>query len=361
MFERIYIEKSLQQDPLSLSKIEKTLKRFPNASVFYIDNYRNVFGKFYKPYLSKRDNLWLFLAQKKGELVKPTPPAYGTNTGKHYYFVHAYNCIYECQYCYLQGYFHSPDIVLFLNHTEILQNIETIIKNHLTNYPHEEIWFHAGEYSDSLALSDLSGELPEFFELFKKYPEAKLELRTKSIKIQELLKLPALANVFISFSLSSDRNTKEIDLKTPKLDLKLGAISTLAKNGFSLGLHFDPIVYNETFDEDYRQLMERLKNSLTKDQIEKQLAYISIGVVRFTKDVHSKVTKNYPDSTMFSFDMIRSFDGKMRYPKPLRFHLMDKVRSWLIELGVSEKKIYLCMEEEEEAMDTPLHSAPENL
>lgn len=351
MFERIYIEKTLQEDPRTLAKIEKTVKRFPGASIFYIDNYRDVFGKFYKPYLAKRDHLWLFLAQKKGELVKETPPAYGTNSGKHYYFVHAYNCIYECQYCYLQGYFHSPDIVLFFNHDEILRSIEQTIINHLEKCPDEEIWFHAGEYSDSLALSDLSGELPEFFELFKKYPQAKLELRTKSIKIQELLTLPALTNIFVSFSLSSARNTKEIDLKTPKLDLKLKAISTLANHGFSIGLHFDPIVYNETFDEDYSHLINELGLHLTKEQIEKQVAYISIGVVRFTKDVHSKVTKNYPDSTMFSYEMIKSFDGKMRYPRPLRFHLMEKVRSWLLNIGVNEEKIYLCMESVEEVMD----------
>lgn len=357
MFERIYIEKSLQKDPSTLLKIEKTINRFPTASIFYIDNYRDVFGKFYKPYLAKRDHLWLFLAHKKGELVKPTPPAYGTKSGKHFYFVHAYNCIYECQYCYLQGYFHSPDIVLFLNHGEILQNIEETILLHREQHPKEEIWFHAGEYSDSLALSDLSGELAEFFELFKKYPEAKLELRTKSIKIQELLTLPALPNIFVSFSLSSERNTREIDIRTPKLDLKLKAISKLANHGYYLGLHFDPIVYNESFDQDYYQLVNEIGLVLTREQIERQLAYISIGVVRFTKDVHSKVTKNYPDSTMFSYEMIKSFDGKMRYPKPLRFHLMEKVKTWLKTIGVREEIIYLCMEDGEETMDN-LTSSP---
>ena len=351
MFERIYIEKSLLENPENALKIEKIIKRFSSVAVFYIDDYRDVFGKFYKPYLAKRDNLWLFLAHKKGELLKPTPPAYGTNSGKHYYFVHAYNCIYECQYCYLQGYFHSPDIVLFLNHQEILQKIESVIVENTHSHPKEEIWFHAGEYSDSLALSDLSGELPIFFDLFKKYPQAKLELRTKSIKIQELLKLPPLPNVFVSFSLSSERNTKEIDLRTPNLALKIKAIRQLIDHGYFIGLHFDPIVYSETFESDYYSLVALLGETFSKDELQKHISYISIGVVRFTKDVHSKVIKNYPESTMFSYEMIKSFDGKMRYPKPLRFFLMDKLKEWLCDIGIAQDKIYLCMEENEEMED----------
>lgn len=351
MFERIYIEKQILHSNVGSEKIERIKARFPNAGIFIIDNYRDVFGKFYKPYLAKRENLWLFLAHKKGELVKPAPAAYGTKSGKHFYFVHAYNCIYECQYCYLQGYFHSPDIVLFLNHDEILSAMEQTI-NHIHHESFDEtVWFHAGEFSDSLALSDLAGELPIFLDFFKRHPKAKLELRTKSVKIQELLKLPPLPNVYISFSLSSERNTREIDLKTPPLKLKLNAIKMLADNGFSLGLHFDPIVYNETFEEDYENLIDQLADTLSKTQLVNQVHYVSIGVVRFTKDVHKTVMKNYPQSAIFTYEMVKSFDQKMRYPRALRFHIMNKVKNLLTSIGIIEERIYLCMEEDKETMD----------
>lgn len=344
MFERIYIEKSLMDNEDYQQKIQNIIGRFPHLPVFTIENYRDVFGKFYKPYLAKRVNLWLFLAEKKGQLVKPAPPAYGTNSGKHFYFVHAYNCLYECQYCYLQGYFNSPDIVLFLNHKEIFSEIEKIIIQN----PNEELWFHAGEFSDSLALTDLSQELPELLELFKKYPKANLELRTKSIKTKELLSLSPTENVITSFSLSSKNNTKEIDLKTPSLTLKIKAIQSLMKDGYSIGLHFDPIVYNENFQQDYTDLITELFSyPAIKDQL-RLIKYISIGVVRFTKEVYFSVQKNYPDSTLFDLELSRSFDGKMRYPKPQRLWIMNFVKNLLLENGIPEKTIYLCMEEEDE-------------
>ncbi|MBC7430208.1 MAG: hypothetical protein H7336_16460, partial [Bacteriovorax sp.] len=111
MFEVIYVENQLINHP----RVLEILKKYPNSKVHNIDKVEDVFGRVKKPYLQKRSNLNLFLGEKKGQLVKLAPPAYGLSGEPHYYFVHAYNCIYECNYCYLQGYFHSPDIVLYLN------------------------------------------------------------------------------------------------------------------------------------------------------------------------------------------------------------------------------------------------------
>ena len=132
-----------------------------------------------KPYLQKRDNLNIFIARKTGDLVKEAPPAYGKGDEKHFYFVHAYNCIYECQYCYLQGYFNSPDLVLFVNYDEIISEMERLA----IKYPNA--WFHAGEFSDSLALSDLTGELPYLHKFAEHHPTVKIELRTKSVNLRK--------------------------------------------------------------------------------------------------------------------------------------------------------------------------------
>ena len=199
-------------------------KRFPTASVEVINSYQDYFQKVKKPYLQKRDNLNIFIARKSGDLVKEAPPAYGQGDEKHFYFVHAYNCIYECQYCYLQGYFNSPDLVLFVNYEEIIGEMEKIANQ----YP--DAWFHAGEFSDSLALSDLTGELPYLHKFAEKFPNIKIELRTKSVNLREGLKLSPLKNIIYSFSLSPEKTIKEVDLGTPPLKHKIKAISVLQKN-----------------------------------------------------------------------------------------------------------------------------------
>lgn len=337
MFEVIYVEEHLLNHP----RVLEIQSKYPRSEIKMIQKIEDVFGRVKKPYLQKRTNLNLFLGEKKGQLVKPAPPAYGLSGEPHFYFVHAYNCIYECNYCYLQGYFHSPDIVLYLNHEEIGQEIKRTAENCHKENPDHHVWFHAGEYSDSLALTSLSGELGHYFKLFKDLPYAKLELRTKSINIKELLKEKPLPNIVTSFSLSPAHRAKINDLKTPPLKSRLQAIGELHQKGFPIGIHFDPIIYDDQFLDSYQDLIDQLIEILPASNIE----YISLGVVRFTKEVFQKVQKNYPDSDLLAQEFVRSFDNKIRYSRPMRLWMMGKIKDQLIAKGVEEKKIYLCMEE----------------
>jgi len=330
MFSQIFVEKELSSHP----QVEIILKKLNSLPVHWIDRYDDYWGKFKKPYLHKRDSLSLFLANKKGQLVKKTPDAYGINRGEHYYFIHAFNCIYECQYCYLQGHFKTPDIVLFLNHQDILNEMQTIV-----NQSQDEVWFHAGEYSDSLALTHLTGELPLYFDFFKKNQHAFLELRSKSVNTKELVKLEALSNVVVSFSLSPENIAREIDLKTPSLKSRLKTMEELKTLGFKLGIHFDPIIINPSVLDHYQDLINQMKE---RDLLDTE--YISLGVVRFTENVYHEVKNNYPESIIFGEKMIKSFDEKLRYIKPVRLKILNEIKSLLIESGVLEEKIYFCME-----------------
>lgn len=340
MFEVIYIENHLCDHP----RVLEILKKYPNSEVKKIDKVENIFGRVKKPYLQKRTNLNLFLGEKKGELVKLAPPAYGLSGEPHYYFVHAYNCIYECNYCYLQGYFHSPDIVLYLNHEEIALEIKRVASEYHLQHPKHQIWFHAGEYSDSLALTSLSGELTNYFNLFKDLQYCNLELRTKSVNIRELIKEKPLENIITSFSLSPAHRVKSNDLKTPPLKNRLEAIRELNARGFPIGIHFDPIIHDGVFLESYEELADLLLESIPADKIR----YISLGVIRFTKEVYQKVQKNYPGTDLLAQEFVRSFDNKIRYNRPMRFWMLSKVKQQLIERGISPAKIYLCMEEAQE-------------
>ncbi len=331
MFSRILIENEVKDLPTT----QKILKRFPSLPYQFIDRIDDVFGRVKKPYLQKRQNLQLFLGKKRGQLVKEAPDAYGLAGEPHYYFIHAYNCIYECEYCYLQGYFHSPDIVLFLNHDEIAIEIQNTLSRH-----EGTVWFHAGEFSDSLALTHLTGELPFYFDLFRKFPHAKLELRTKSANTRELLKQTPCPNIVTSFSLSPQERIKKTDLKTPSLKHRLLAMRELQEAGFPLGIHLDPIIHEDNFEESYQSLFAEMDHYLDLTSLE----YISMGVVRFTSNVFHQVKKNYPDSELLAAEFSSSFDGKVRYPRPFRQWILGKIRDIALGYDVSPEKVYLCME-----------------
>lgn len=331
MFKKIFVEKSVKESAYT----QHIIRKINNTNITYIECIDDIWGRVKKPYLQKRDNLNLFIGEKKGSLVKEAPSAYGIGSEKHYYFVHAFNCIYECQYCYLQGYFNTPDIVLYVNHDEIIKQMQDYID--LNN----DCWFHAGEYSDSLALSHITGEWENYWKLFKKNKKAKLELRTKSVNIKAIQDLEPLDNIYISFSLTGKEEGKLYDNKTPSVKARLVAIEKLVSKGFMIGIHLDPVIYTENIFESYTQIIQ----DITKIIPEYQLGYISIGVVRFTKSVYTEVSQNYPDSKILAQNFTKSFDNKVRYNHPMRMWILNSIKQICIDHQIDEKKIYLCMED----------------
>jgi spore photoproduct lyase len=328
MFNTVFVEKDQYQNAQEL------LSKIKYRDLKVIDKIEDIWGRVKKPYLQKRTTLNLFIGRKKGQLLKEAPSAYGVGSEKHFYYIHAYNCIYECEYCYLQGYFNSPDIVLFINHQEILNEIERTIEQ----YP--DAWFHSGEFSDSLALSHITCELPGYHKLFERYPNAKLEIRTKSVNLKEILNLSPLPNIICSFSIAPEQAIKKFDYKCPSLKHRLNAIKTLVHAGHPIGIHLDPIVYHPEFENEYRALILDLMGVLP----DSSLTYISLGVVRFTGDVYQQVKNNYPDSPLTIERYHKSFDGKIRYPAPMRAWILNTVKEMLLPFYQSEK-IYLCMED----------------
>jgi len=334
MFKRIFVEADLRDS----ERVQKILSRFHTVPVYTIDKIEDVFERVRKPYLLKRSDLSLFLGEKKGKKIRESPAFYGLSEGPHYLLMHAYNCVHECAYCYLQGYFNSPDIVLFLNFEAFASEIETATQ---TTPPVQKTWFHAGEYSDSLALSHLSGALPFFFELFGNLPRARLELRTKSINIRPLLELDPKPNIVTSLTLAPQPWVDRYEFKTPALKSRIHTLDMLSRHGHPIAVHFDPIIYHEGVEQAYRTLLEQLLDSVS----EKQLEYLSLGVVRFTKQVFNQIKNNYPFSKLLAAEFIKGNDGKVSYDRPMRLWLLKTIKSLCLDAGISEEKIYLCMQD----------------
>jgi spore photoproduct lyase len=337
MFHQVFLEKSLKTNP----RVEILLSKIKFKQLIEIEEYGKYFAQSKKPYLQKRQDLNLYIANKKGQLLKEAPDAYGTYGEPHYYYVHAYNCIYECDYCYLQGYFHSPDLVLFLNHDEILASMKVLMdKSKPLIKSGKKIWFHAGEFSDSLALSHLTQEIETYYDFFKNNPMAMWELRTKSVNTKVIKELEPLENMVTSFSLSPTETARNHDLKTPPTKLRIKAMKELQELGHKVAMHLDPIILNDTFKEQYEELLEYLRNEIDLSKIE----YVSLGVVRFSSDVYSQVKKNYPESAYLNKEFITANDGKIKYPKPIRNWMLSTVKQVCLNSGLKEEQLYLCME-----------------
>ncbi len=339
MLDKTFRKIMFETDVLEYPQAQKILEQFSKVPQQEINRVDDFFGRAYKPYLQKRDSLQLFLGKKRGKLLKQTPDAYGIGTGPHYYFVHAYNCIFECEYCYLQGYFSSPDIVLFLNHDEICKSIVERTKADLAS-GHKQVWFHAGEFSDSLALASWTGELRAYWDCFKKLPNAALELRSKSANIRPVLEQEPLENVVISFSMSPKKVVGEIEHGTSPVSARIKAAAQLQAKGYPVAFHFDPVIHRPNWKTQYQELFASMGKFIQMDKVR----YASLGTVRFSSDDLRQVQKNYPRSKLLGAVFEKDHEGKHQYPVAMRKEILSQLRAQAERAGIPPEVIYDCMQ-----------------
>ena len=228
----------------------------------------------------QKQNPALILARKHDNFVLPAPQGFGLDAQKNYYFSHMYNCIYDCRYCFLQGMYSSANYVLFVNYEDFFKAIsDTIDKNTDTS-----LTFFSGYDCDSLAFEKITGFAEKALEFFTNFSSVELELRTKSIVSETLLKRSPISNCIVAYSLSPSNLAGVLDNKAPSIERRVNALKTLAKNGWPVGLRFDPLIYCSGWENLYSELIQDIFTDINIDKVHS----VSHGPLRFPKEMYKK-------------------------------------------------------------------------
>jgi spore photoproduct lyase len=278
----------------------------------------------------------LFLTRNRGAFVRKCP-------GTRYYTCCDYKilhigtyCSADCSYCILQSYFHPPVLQYFVNHDDLLAELDRLfLKKTVTR-------IGTGEFTDSMIWdmwTDLSSLLvPKFSEQRR----AVLELKTKTTAIEGLELLRHNRKTIVAWSLNTDRIIQNEERHTASLSARLRAAAKCESWGYPLAFHFDPMVIYGGCKKDYRRVVEQLFSHVSSENI----AWISLGTFRFMPSLKPIMQKRFPDSKIIYGEFISGMDGKMRYFKPLRIDLYRKMVSWIRDLA-PDALIYFCMEDDE--------------
>ena len=119
MIETIYIENQVKnhfRTKKILSKLNK------NVDVIYCDHYGEIFNIKSQNFRVQKNKPALILAKKDGKKLHEIPKNFGIGGDKNYYFSHMLNCIYDCEYCFLQGKHMSAHYLLFINYEDFFRN-----------------------------------------------------------------------------------------------------------------------------------------------------------------------------------------------------------------------------------------------
>lgn len=329
MFSTIYIEQELLSHP----RVEKLLIRYAGIPVVTIERYGEVFNRKAQNFRLQKLKPALIVAKKHNKCVLPAPEGYGLGGKHNYYFSHLLNCIYDCRYCFLQGMYRSAHYVWFVNYEDFSEAIIERINQHQV----EPSYFYSGYDCDSLALEPLTEFVDHFLPVFANYPDALLELRTKSTQIRSLLDRTPQDNCVIAFSFTPDNISRALEHKVPANKKRIESIKKLQQRGWKVGLRFDPLIYDDNYLPSYRQLFDSLFSELDVGGLHS----VSLGVFRLPETFYRNMQKLYPDEKLFAAKIAHQ-DGMVSYLEDIEKSLLKDCEASLLQ-HIPEKIYYPCV------------------
>lgn len=319
---RVYV----REDTLD-SRITKNI--FKN-----LDNKEITAGNFKKDGISiSEGKTTLIVKNYDGSFIKPCPCTKNSRGCGYVILNQMINCPYDCSYCYLQLYLNNPYIYIYANTDKMFDELAYYLKKK------KRIRIGTGEFTDSLALDHITEFSKLIIPFFSQYPENILELKTKSVNIDNLLEVKHNKNIVVSWSLNPDSIIHSEEEGTPLLEERLAAAKKCQDSGYLIGFHFDPIIYSENWEMLYKPVVYKIFDYIHPDRI----FCISLGTLRYAKPLKNTIIERFPKSKIVYEEQLTGIDGKSRYFVDLRVDVYKKMLGWLRDAG-DDVFVYLCME-----------------
>lgn len=288
LFSHLYLESELLSTKWR-EETERILARFPRARVVEIDNYQEFALRRSVKWSDQKRSPKLVLALKRSELLYPCSDVAPNFGHPHFYYsVPMQNCLYDCEYCYLQGMYPSANLLYFVNQSELIQ--EALQKSKELG----QLYLCIAYDNDILALENLLGIARRWIEGARTEPRLTVEVRTKSANYKAISDLTPAENVILAWTLSPSDVIERFEAKTPPLEARLKSMAQAVQAGWRTRLCFDPLLPVTGWRESYRGLLERVDQLRLWEQVED----VSYGLFRMPKTFIRQARKARPDSAL---------------------------------------------------------------
>ncbi|HRY30157.1 MAG TPA: hypothetical protein P5079_09000 [Elusimicrobiota bacterium] len=338
----------MRRPPIKLFLVDESVRHRPNVCAF-LRNYPRVpvkivpAGQTIQALLTKKnispDRTVYSLAEPKGKNLKKCQ-----GMTEHYLCCQLHildqseNCPFSCSYCFLQNYLSQSITAISMRFDPLFKEVQETVGAE----PRRLFRIGTGELSDSLALDPLTGFSRKAVPFFSSLPNALLELKTKSDRVEQLLNLHHGGRTVISWTLNPPAVARREERGAASPSARLEAARKTAAAGYKIAFHFDPLIHYPGFEKDYALLVRQMFDAVPVEKI----AWVSLGSLRYPPEMQQTVLDRFPGSGIAVGEMVRGYDGKMRYFKPIRHRLYETLRAAL-EGGGAGLFLYFCMENAE--------------
>ena len=281
----------------------------------------------------------LFLTRNRGSFFKSCPGTSEYTCCGYYVLNVGMNCPMDCVYCILQAYLNQPWVTAFVNIDEMFTEIDA----ELDEKPEQFFRIGTGDFTDSLALENVTGLSKMLSEYIATKENAILELKTKSAAIENLHTAKHGGKTILSWSLNSQTIMQSQELRTATIKERLLAAGKAAELGYKLAFHFDPIILHDNWEKGYEEIVQLLFNHVDN----KDIVWISLGALRYLPSLKNIGRQRFAGSSIFSEEFICGLDGKLRYFRTQREEMYKHLYTLLQSRVARHTCIYLCMESDE--------------
>ena len=318
-FSHLYAERRALDYPLA----QRLLRRFPSATVVPIDDYKELFARPRQHFQMQKRSMKLILAVKKDNLLYPgSHHAQDFGYPNFFYNTPVINCIYNCDYCYLQGKYPSANLVVFVNQSDFFAATKTAIQSRAD--PASPLYLALSYDTDLLAFESRVPFCRDWIEFTRREPELIVEIRTKSANFRHLRKVEPCSRVILAWTLSPDIVVSRYEKATPTLSRRLESARQALDSGWPVRLCLDPIMEIPQWRRIYEECIERVFSTLAPDQIRD----VSVGSFRMNKDQYDRIRRQRPNSDIY----YRDYDnrqGTVTYPRQVGREMTDIVCAFL--------------------------------
>jgi spore photoproduct lyase len=218
--------------------------------------------------------------------------------------------------------YQSANYVLYINFEAFQQQIRQICQD----YPEQQVYFFSGYDCDSLAFEPVTGFAEAFLPIFAELPNAWLELRTKSTQIRSLLNKPVQPRCVVAFSLLPEAMATKVEARAPTVAKRIEAAARLQQQGWAIGLRFDPMIYQQDYLQQYRQLFEQVFAVIDPYALHS----VSLGVFRLPEQYFKTIHKLYPEAALFA-GPLQINKGMASYRLDIEETMMTECAKMLLE------------------------------
>ncbi len=292
-----WVEEDIADDPLAQKLLENA------DEIRKIHHYKDVFNTGTHDFKAEKKSGSFIVAKNRDTLVYPGAPFCQNFGNEHFYYTSCVkNCVYDCDYCFLQGLYPCGYPVYFINLEDYFEELDRLLEK----FP---VYLCISYDTDLLAWEPRLHYVEKWISYAQQRTGLKIEIRTKSgnqtvFKEFESLKkftgTEDFYNVIFAWTISPEEVERVAETGLPTADKRLGALKAAHAAGFPVRLCFDPMIYHKEWKNSYGNLFKTVFDCVSAEDI----MDASLGVFRISNKLLRRMRDANEESPITQFPYI---------------------------------------------------------